>query len=832
MEQEYKPADIEASAQTYWNEQQSFRSDETPNKEKFYCLSMFPYPSGDLHMGHVRNYTIGDVIARYQHMQGKNVLQPIGWDAFGLPAENAALKHDITPSDSVNMNIEKMRYQLKRLGFAYDWQRELATCTPTYYRWEQWFFVQLFNKGLVYRKNAVVNWDPVDQTVLANEQVVDGKGWRSGATVEQREIPQWFLKITAYADELTDSLEKLEHWPEQVKTMQRNWIGRSRGVEVHFPVVDSKHTITVYTTRVDTLFGVTYLAIAPQHPLVQEAAKRHPELKRFVEACGHTKVAEAELATQEKCGIDTGLYAHHPLNGLSIPIWVGNYVVMEYGTGGVMAVPAHDERDHAFANKYQLPIAPVLKPKDGTHWNYQEKALTDYGILYNSGNCNDLTSEQALEAIADLLEARHTGKRKTNYRLRDWGISRQRYWGNPIPVIYCDDCGAVPVPENDLPVLLPDNLKLDSPTSPLKSMPEFYETTCPQCGKPARRETDTFDTFVESSWYYARFASYDQDASMLDSRANYWCPVDQYIGGVEHAVLHLLYARFFHKVLRDEGLLTSDEPFSRLLTQGMVLKDNTKMSKSKGNVVDPNILIKKYGADTVRLFSMFAAPPEQSLEWSDQGVAGCFRFLKKIYQLCVANKALITLNQRANKISHEWQHADTAITELRRELHEILKQATFDYQRRQFNTIVSACMKINKLLEKTNQLISTSQTSTNTSHQLLLQQEATSILLRLLSPISPHITHYLWIEMGFGTDILNEKFPRFSEEALKTDSIKLVIQVNGKLRSEITVAKNADDNTIKNAAVADEKIQEYLAGKTPLKIVYVPGRLVNIVVRI
>ncbi len=834
MEQEYKPADIEVSAQAYWNEHQSFRASEAPEKEKFYCLSMFPYPSGDLHMGHVRNYTIGDVVSRYQHMQGKNVLQPIGWDAFGLPAENAALKHNITPSDNVNLNIKRMQHQLKRLGFAYDWQREIATCSTNYYRWEQWFFVQLFKKGLVYRKNAIVNWDPIDQTVLANEQVVDGKGWRSGATIEQREIPQWFLKITAYADELIDSLEQLDHWPEQVKTMQRNWIGRSTGLEIHFPVADMEHTITVYTTRADTLFGATYLAIAPQHPLAQAAAKNNPTLKRFIEECSHTKMTEAELATQEKRGIDTGLQAYHPLNDTCIPIWVGNYVVMEYGTGGVMAVPAHDERDHEFAQKHQLPIIPILKPKDNADWDYQQKPFTDYGILYNCGDCNGLTSEQACETIADLLEKQHKGKRKTNYRLRDWGISRQRYWGSPIPIIYCDDCGAVPVPEQDLPVLLPESLKLDGPTSPLKSMPEFYETLCPKCGKPAHRETDTFDTFIESSWYYARFASHDQTSAILDHRANYWCPVDQYIGGVEHAVLHLLYARFFHKLLRDEGLLNSDEPFLRLLTQGMVLKDGTKMSKSKGNVVDPSTLIEKFGADTVRLFSMFAAPPEQSLEWSDQGVAGSFRFLKKMYQTCMANKKLLALNkqcQQEDSIQSEWQHADFAILEQRRELHEILKQASFDYQRLQFNTVVSACMKINNLLERINQSTSTSQTSARIPHQLMLQQETMSILLRLLAPIAPHITHNLWITVGFGPNILQSTFPTFSEEALKTDRVKLVVQINGKLRSEIVVAKSADEETIKNAALANEKIREHIANKSPQKIIYVPDRLINIVVR-
>ena len=617
MEETYKPQEIEKNAQDFWDERNSFQATEDSSKPKFYCLSMFPYPSGYLHMGHVRNYTIGDVVARYQRMLGKNVLQPMGWDAFGLPAENAAIQNKIAPAEWTYKNIDYMRIQLKRLGFAFDWSREITTCDPSYYRWEQWFFLKLYDKGLVYKKNAEVNWDPVDQTILANEQVVDGRGWRSGALVERREIPQWFIKITAYADQLLNDLDKLEQWPEQVRLMQKNWIGRSEGVEVSFPLADREETLTIFTTRPDTLFGVTYVALAPQHALSKLAAESNSTLQTFLDECKNIKVAEADLATMEKKGVATGLYAKHPITGEKLPIWVANFVVMDYGSGAVMAVPAHDQRDFEFAKQYHLPIKQVIQPPNNGVWDFTKEAYSQAGELIASQEFSGMHSKDAAAAIMTQLEKSKLGERKINFRLRDWSVARQRYWGTPIPIINCPACGAVGA--KDLPVVLPEKVKFEGVSSPLKSMPEFYETTCPKCGGAATRETDTFDTFFESSWYYARFACKKQDNAMLDGRANYWAPVDQYIGGVEHAVMHLLYARFMHKLMRDEGLLNSDEPFTRLLTQGMVLNQGVKMSKSKGNTVDPATLIDKYGTDTVRLFSMFAAPPEQSLEWSDSG---------------------------------------------------------------------------------------------------------------------------------------------------------------------------------------------------------------------
>ncbi|MDX1698422.1 MAG: leucine--tRNA ligase, partial [Thiohalobacterales bacterium] len=613
--------------------EQTFRVSEDPEREKYYCLSMFPYPSGRLHMGHVRNYTIGDVIARYQRMLGKNVLQPMGWDAFGLPAENAAIQNQVPPAKWTWENIDYMRNQLRQLGFGYDWGRELATCDPDYYRWEQWFFTRLFKKGLVYKKTAVVNWDPVDQTVLANEQVIDGRGWRSGAPVERREIPQWFMKITDYAEELLADLEQLGGWPEQVVTMQRNWIGRSEGIEMQFGIEGRDEPLIIYTTRPDTLMGVTYVAVAPEHPLAAGAAANNPALQDFIDSCAHTRVAEADMATLEKQGVDTGLRALHPVTGEAVPVWAANFVLMEYGSGAVMAVPAHDQRDYEFAQQNGLAIRQVVFPaSDESEADIQRAAYTDRGLLKDSGEFSGLTSAQAFDAIADWLEAQGRGSRQVNYRLRDWGISRQRYWGCPIPIINCEKCGAVPVAEADLPVTLPVDVTVDATGSPLKKMRGFIDTTCPECGGPAERETDTFDTFFESSWYFARYACADRADAMLDERADYWLPVDQYIGGIEHAVLHLLYARFFNKLMRDEGLLGPDEPFSRLLTQGMVLKDGSKMSKSKGNTVDPQGLIDRYGADTVRLSPLFAAPPELSVEWSDWGVVGASRFLKRLWK--------------------------------------------------------------------------------------------------------------------------------------------------------------------------------------------------------
>ncbi len=621
MDSTYQPDTIEAAAQQYWESTQAFRVREEDDREKYYCLSLFPYPSGRLHMGHVRNYTIGDVITRYQRMQGRNVLQPMGWDAFGLPAENAAIQNQVPPAQWTYENIDYMRNQLKRLGFGYDWERELATCDPEYYRWEQWFFTRLFEKGLVYKKTAVVNWDPVDQTVLANEQVIDGRGWRSGAPVERREIPQWFLKITDYAEELLADLDRLDGWPDQVRTMQRNWIGRSEGIEMHFGIDGRDDTLSIYTTRPDTVMGVTYVAVAPEHPLAAEAAANDPAVQAFVEECRNTRVAEADMATMEKKGVDTGLQAVHPITGARVPVWTANFVLMEYGHGAVMAVPAHDQRDYEFARQHGIEIRQVVHPASADQVaDLQSAAFVEKGILRDSGEFSGLTSEQAFDAIGDWLEQAGRGRRQVNYRLRDWGVSRQRYWGCPIPMINCPDCGAVPVPEADLPVTLPVDVTVDASGSPLKKMAAFIETTCPSCNGPAERETDTFDTFFESSWYFARYTCADQHGAMLDERADYWMPVDQYVGGIEHAVLHLLYARFFNKLMRDAGLLVNDEPFTCLLTQGMVLKDGAKMSKSKGNTVDPQALIDRYGADTVRLFS--------TMPWVSSRVKGSSEFTR------------------------------------------------------------------------------------------------------------------------------------------------------------------------------------------------------------
>lgn len=828
MEEPYNPQKIEAQAQHFWNDRSSFQATEDLSKEKFYCLSMFPYPSGWLHMGHVRNYTIGDVISRYQRMLGKNVLQPMGWDAFGLPAENAAIKHQIPPAEWTYKNIEHMRGQLMSLGLAIDWSREITTCSPDYYRWEQWFFIQLYKKGLVYKKNAAVNWDPVDQTILANEQVIDGRGWRSGALVERREIPQWFFKITAYADELLRDLDKLPHWPEQVKTMQRNWIGRSEGIEVKFPLANRDDPLTIFTTRPDTLFGVTYIAIAPQHPLALEAAQQQPAVQAFLEECRTIKVAEAELATLEKRGVPTHFKVRHPITLEDIPVWVANFVVMEYGAGAVMAVPAHDQRDFEFAQFYQLPIKQVIQPPADTSWDFKQAAFTQAGTLIQSGEFTGLDSKTAITQLIDYLEKMHSGTRKVNFRLRDWSVSRQRYWGTPIPMINCAVCGAVPVPEKDLPVILPEEINFSGIISPLKSMPEFTQTTCPDCGKAAERETDTFDTFFESSWYYARFTCKKQDKTMLDGRANYWVPVDQYIGGVEHAVMHLLYARFIHKALRDEGLLNSDEPFTRLLTQGMVLNQGIKMSKSKGNTVDPQPLIERYGADTVRLFIIFASPPEQSLEWSDSGVEGAHRFLKRLWALAYEHADVIANeNQKVHPdtSSFDWETADAKQREVLRQLYEILDQTRFDYERLQFNTVVSSCMKVLNLLAKI------PAASTDTADiQLFILHKGFSILLRLLAPIAPHITHHLWQHLHYPGQLLTAPWPKGNAATFRLEHIELGVQVNGKLRTRITVPTDADTPTIEAIATSNAKIQQTIADKIIKKIITVPGRLVNIVI--
>ncbi len=819
MTELYEPLLIEKEAQAFWDENRCFEVKEDLNREKYYCLGMLPYPSGELHMGHVRNYTISDVISRYHHMKGLNVLQPMGWDAFGLPAENAAIKRGLPPAEWTYKNIKKMRKQFKQLGFAYDWKREVTTCDPSYYRWEQWLFVRLFKKGLVYNKNSVVNWDPVDQTVLANEQVIDGKGWRSGAIVEKREIPQWFFKITAYADQLLDDIDKLDGWPLQVRTMQRHWIGRSQGVNISFKVSKLKEKIITFTTRPDTLFGVTYLAIAPEHPIAKLAAKDRKDIAQFIKTCQQGSVAEADVATQEKRGIDTGFVALHPITKKKLPIWITNFVLMDYGTGAVMSVPAHDQRDFEFAQKYAIPMQQVITPEKKNDCDLAQAAYTGTGILMHSAQFDGLTSEEAKQAISDYLVEQKIAEPITTYRLRDWGISRQRYWGAPIPIIYCKHCGTVPVPEEDLPVILPTDLVPDGHGSPLASCSEFYKTKCPQCGKAAKRETDTMDTFVESSWYYARYCSFDQDQSMLDERAKYWTPVDQYIGGIEHAVLHLLYARFMHKVLRDEHLVNSDEPFLRLLTQGMVLKDNTKMSKSKGNVVTPTPLLKQYGADTLRLFIIFAAPPEQSLEWSDAGVEGAHRFLKKLWHYAHTMQAFLMNNEPISVPLLD--STDPTIQNHYKQLHELLQQATHDMERGQFNTVVSAAMKLFNLL---------STLTPDQNERIQLIREGLHILLCILSPVTPHICHYLWQKLDFGHNILQASWPKINNKALQTTRMELVVQVNGKLRAKITVSADASQDEIEQIALQEKNVQQHIKHSSIRKIVIVPKKLVNIVV--
>lgn len=816
MHKLFQPQLIEQEVQEYWDKTQAFFAKEDPNKKKFYCLSMLPYPSGQIHMGHVRNYTIGDVVARYQRMIGKNVMQPLGWDAFGLPAENAALQNKSAPSDWTYKNIEQMRVSIKQLGLAIDWSREITTCRSEYYRFEQQLFLKMYAKGLAYKKKAVVNWDPVDQTVLANEQVVDGRGWRSGALVERKAINQWFLKITAYADELLAHLDQLTGWPEQVRTMQRNWIGRSEGLELNFAVVGRDEKITVFTTRPDTIYGVTFLTIAPEHPLALAAAKTNEKIQQFLYKCHNIKVAEAELATVAMEGYYTGFDAIHPLSGEKISIWVANFVLMEYGTGAVMSVPAHDERDHEFAKLYNLKIKQVIRLLDGSPCDIDMAALTDKGVLINSGEFSNLNFEQAFNAIAEHVIRTKQGERKTHYRLRDWGISRQRYWGAPIPIVNCATCGSIPVPEKDLPVILPEGLKLSGPQSPLHTLKSFLETTCPKCGGRAERETDTFDTFVESSWYYARYCCPGQNNFMFDARVDYWMPVDQYIGGIEHAVMHLLYARFFYKVMRDEGLVKGDEPFTRLLTQGMVLKDGVKMSKSKGNIVAPTELIAKYGADTVRLFLIFASPPEQSLEWSDSGVEGAYRFLKKLFVFASDHEAVIVVG---NNISEKPKVFTKAQQQWRREIHTILQQAHVDIERLQLNTVVSAAMKLLNLLQKI---------PTDLSNEVVIY-EGFSILLSLLSPIAPHIVHYLWKELQFPGDALDAKWPQVDINALQQDSFELVVQVNGKVRGRIVVPVDADKKAIQEIAVANENVARIIGESIIKKIILVPKKLVNIV---
>ena len=820
MIETYNPLDIEKATQKFWRTERCFEAKEDLSKPKYYCLSMLPYPSGDLHMGHVRNYTIGDVITRYQCMKGMNVMQPIGWDAFGLPAENAAIARKLAPAEWTHKNIKKMRKQFEQLGFAFDWSREIATCEPDYYRWEQWLFVRLYNKGLIYKKNAVVNWDPVDQTVLANEQVIDGKGWRSGAVVEKREISQWFLKITAYAQELLDGLDTLEGWPLQVRTMQRNWIGRSEGTNISFKVSKVAEKITVFTTRPDTLMGVTYVSIAPGHPIAQLAATENKAIAKFIKESQAGSVAEAALATQEKLGIDTGFVALHPISKKKLPIWITNFVVMDYGTGAVMSVPAHDQRDFEFAKKYDLELLPVVLPSKKSDWDFEQAPYLEAGVLINSGEFDGLASEKAKKIITDYLADKKLGDATITYRLRDWGISRQRYWGTPIPMVHCKHCGTVPVPEEHLPVVLPTDLIPTGQGSPLATCAEFYKTKCPSCGKAAKRETDTMDTFVESSWYYARYCSFDQDQSMLDERAKYWTPVDQYVGGIEHAILHLLYARFFHKVLRDEGLLNSDEPFTRLLTQGMVLRDGAKMSKSKGNVVAPTTLIKKYGADTIRLFIIFTAPPEQSLEWSDQGVEGAHRYLKKVWHYATTIAPILADFQPLNDYALN-ESEDSTVQEAYKQIHELLQQVNYDMERLQFNTVVSAAMKLLHVLSNIDM--------TTDEHKQLVH-EGFATLLKILSPITPHLCHALWCELGYGDNILDAPWPKVNTKALQTSHAQIIVQVNGKLRAKITVPADASNETLEKLALANEHVKQHVRDQTIRKVIIVPKKLVNIVV--
>ncbi|MEQ9890947.1 leucine--tRNA ligase [Pectobacterium aroidearum] len=859
MQEQYRPEEIEADVQLHWQEKQTFKVTEQPGKEKYYCLSMLPYPSGRLHMGHVRNYTIGDVISRYQRMLGKNVLQPIGWDAFGLPAEGAAVKNNTAPAPWTYANIDYMKNQLKLLGFGYDWDREVATCKPDYYRWEQWFFTKLYEKGLVYKKTSAVNWCPNDQTVLANEQVIDGCCWRCDTKVERKEIPQWFIKITAYADQLLNDLDTLESWPEQVKTMQRNWIGRSEGVEITFDVADSAEKLTVYTTRPDTFMGVTYVAVAAGHPLAAQAAAANPALADFIAECRNTKVAEADMATMEKKGMATGLYAIHPLNGEKVAIWVANFVLMEYGTGAVMAVPGHDQRDWEFATKYDLSIKPVILNADGSEPDLSAEAMTEKGNLFNSGEFDGLDFDAAFNAIADKLVEKGIGERKVNYRLRDWGVSRQRYWGAPIPMVTLEDGTVIPTPEDQLPVILPEDVVMDGITSPLKSNPEWAKTTVN--GQPALRETDTFDTFMESSWYYARYTCPQYDQGMLDpAAANYWLPVDQYVGGIEHAIMHLMYFRFFHKLMRDAGLVTSDEPAKRLLCQGMVLADAfyylgnngervwvspidvnverdekgrivkavdnegrdviyagmSKMSKSKNNGIDPQVMVEKYGADTVRLFMMFASPAEMTLEWQESGVEGANRFLKRVWRQAFEHteKGAVTALDVATLTEDQ--------KSLRRDLHKTIAKVTDDIGRRQtFNTAIAAIMELMNKLAKAPQ---------DSDQDRALTQETLLAVVRMLYPFTPHVCFTLWQALQGEGDIDTAPWPVADESAMVEDSKLVVVQVNGKVRGKITVAADASEEQVRERSAQEPLVAKYLDGVTVRKVIYVPGKLLNLVV--
>ena len=832
----YDPQAIEPQAQQFWDKTEAFRATESGEGEKYYCLAMFPYPSGRLHMGHVRCYTLADVDNRYRRLKGYNVLQPMGWDAFGLPAENAAIKHGIPPANWTKDNIAYMRGQMKRLGFGIDWSREFATCDPEYYHWEQWLFTKLYEKGLVYRKNSVVNWDPVDQTVLANEQVVDGRGWRSDALVERREMAQWFLKITDYAEELLDDLDKMDGWPESVKSMQRNWIGRSEGVEIDFALASTNgdadaaaSPLTVFTTRPDTLLGATYVAVAPEHPIALAAAENNQAIADFIDQCKQATTAEADMATMEKVGIATSTEVIHPLTGKPLPVWVANFVLMEYGSGAVMSVPGHDQRDWEFATKYNIPIVQVIEPAADAkgadaECDIANQAYTAHGCLINSGEFNGLNFDEAFDKIATTLEAKNSGRRITNYRLRDWGVSRQRYWGCPIPMIHCDDCGVVPVPEQDLPVVLPTDVHFEGVSSPLKKMDSFLNVDCPTCGKPAQRETDTFDTFMESSWYYARFASPDANTPMVDERADYWTPVDHYVGGIEHAILHLLYARFFNKLMRDQGLVKADEPFQKLLMLGMVLQNGKKMSKSAGDAGDPQKLLDKYGADTVRTAMMFAAPPDQSFEWSEAGLEGAMRFLKRLWTM--VQDFVQAVDASGIDLQFDQSSLSDAAQKLRRKTHETLQRADDDFGRRtQFNTVVSGVMELCNAVSKFER-------TEPADDAVVLEALRTAVLV--ISPIAPHISHEVWpLLAGAQADqqpLIASTWPEVDEDALTVAQIEMVVQVNGKVRGKISVAAAASKEDILSAAKSSDNVSRFLEGKTMRKEIVVPNKLVNLVV--
>ncbi len=818
MQYEYNAKNIEKEAQDYWAKNNSFVVTEDPNKEKYYCLSMLPYPSGRLHMGHVRNYSIGDVISRYQKMLGKNVMQPIGWDAFGLPAENAAIKNKVPPAGWTYENIGHMKEQLIELGFGYDWSKELATCHPEYYKWEQWFFIKLFEKGLVYKKKAIVNWDPVDQTVLANEQVVEGCGWRSGAPVEKKEISQWYMKITDYADELLADIQNLQGWPDAVRMMQTNWIGKSVGLDINFKI-GTASSLTVYTTRPDTLFGVTYLAIAAEHPIAIEAGKNNQEIQTFLDDCKKMETAEAAMETMEKKGIDSKLKCIHPLTGEEVSIWIANFVLMGYGTGAVMSVPAHDQRDYEFAKKYDIPIVNVISDKNG-FVDTSNEAYVEKGVLINSGEFTGLGFDEAFKAISKKLSSLSMGEEKTNYRLRDWGVSRQRYWGCPIPIIHCSECGAVPEDLDKLPVRLPENVSIDGAGSPLKQMSSFVKTKCPNCKGEAQRETDTFDTFFESSWYFARYTCVDQKEAILDERANYWLPVDQYIGGIEHAILHLLYSRFFTKLLRDEGIVKTSEPFTNLLTQGMVLKDGAKMSKSKGNTVDPQEMISKYGADTARLFILFAAPPTQDLEWSDSGIEGAHRFINKFFRLVTG---FIKLKEGVEISKIDDLNLNEEQRSIRQKTHLALKKVGDDFGRRHsFNTAIATMMELNNLVSR----------YADTSQQgMAVKQEAIEIMVKCLSPVMPHVCHHLWFLLGGKNAVVDSQWPEVDESALIQERVQIIAQVNGKLRAKIMAPLDSDNQAVQEIALSDEKIVKFTMDKQIIKVIVVPNKLINIVVK-